>query len=369
MFARRIYLSALAAFVIAAFSFLYWPNGRSDSAPHIDAIEVGTGENTLLLVEPALFSDDYRSESHLRAALDNYLSRAKELGWINETTIVVFPEHVATWLVAMDAPALAYRSDIFSEAALALIFDKPVGFLKSLRRSHEVDGVAAALFRSRSAEMAAAYVDIFSTLAREYGVTIAAGSIALENPVIENGVIKTRSGSIQNVSAIFQVDGTIAGPLVVKRHLIPEERAFMRDGDRAIPVFATPAGRLGVLICADAWHPDLYEELRSQAVEIIVAPSFLSEDSAWTNPWRGYVTPKPADVNELDPSALTEGAAWLKYSLPGRIVQAGAKAGGAPFLRGDLWDLGSDGRTLAFTNGEIFSGEKRDGGAITLVRY
>lgn len=369
MRSRRTFFSALAALAIAGGLFLYWPSGKSDEHGPIAAIEFGAGENSLLLVEPELLPNDYRSASHLKAALNEYLSTATSLGWIDERTIVVFPEHVATWLVAADAPPLAYRADHFAGAALALILRDPFQFAGSVLRSREDDPIAAALFRSRGKKMATAYTEIFSTLARDYGVTIAAGSIALEEPAVRGDEILTNPGPIYNVSAVFNPDGSLAGPLVFKRHPIPSELSFISEGSAAVPAFSTPAGRLGVLICADAWHPELYAELKSQMVDIVVAPSFLNEDDAWTHPWRGYVTPKPDDVANEDEAALSEGAAWLKYSLPSRFVSADAKVGGAPFLHGDLWDLGADGRTLAVVNGERFVGEERRGGAITLVRF
>ncbi|MGD9800171.1 MAG: hypothetical protein AB7V02_06175, partial [Parvularculaceae bacterium] len=120
---------------------------------------------------------------------------------------------------------------------------------------------------------------------------------------------------------------------------------------------------------ADAWHPEHYDELRAQNIDILATPAFLDEDDAWDKEWRGYVTPVPDDVKNVNPAGLTEGDAWLSYSLPGRITLSGAKAGGAAFLHGRLWDLGSDGRTLGVSNDEMFVGERRTHGSVTLIRY
>ncbi|HEY63838.1 MAG TPA: hypothetical protein G4O02_04650 [Caldilineae bacterium] len=38
------------------------------------------------------------------------------------------------------------------------------------------------------------------------------------------------------------------------------------------PAFDTPAGRLGVLICADSWYPQACEAMRDHSVEMIAVP-------------------------------------------------------------------------------------------------
>ena len=48
----------------------------------------------------------------------------------------------------------------------------------------------------------------------------------------------------------------------------------------------------------------------------------------------------------LKPGALSEGEAWERLALAGRLKASGAHAGITVFLRGHLWDLGSDGRSL-----------------------
>jgi len=49
--------------------------------------------------------------------------------------------------------------------------------------------------------------------------------------------------------------------------------------------------------------------------------------------------------------ALTEGQAWRKHALARRIARSGARHGINVFLRGALWDLGSDGLSLMVSDG------------------
>lgn len=361
-------LSLFAAAILAGALYLHWPTGAAGESDGFAMREFGErGDSAMILVEPALEARDYRRAGNLRAALARHLDEAKKRGWIDERSIVVFPEHIGTWLVAADAPALAYRSGSLSEASLALIADGPLAFMRAWLRSGEEDRAAAALFRARGEAMARDYVELFGSLARDYGATIVAGSIVLENPVIEGGAVRTQRGALYNVSAVFKPDGSIHPTLVFKRHPIPSETTFVRAGDQPTPVFATPGGQLGVLICADSWHPEMYGELLDGHVELVAVPAFLQADEAWGKSWGGYVTSTPNDIAPGDAGRLTEGEAWRAYSMPARLASSGAATGGTAFLRGDLWDLGADGRTLAVSRGQTFVGDDAPDGAVTVI--
>lgn len=194
---------------------------------------------------------------------------------------------------------------------------------------------------------------------------VVAGSIVLENPAVEGGAIATRRGPLYNVSAVFNADGSLAPDLVFKRRPIPSETPFINAGDTPLPLFSTPAGLLGVLVCADSWHPELYEEI--SGAEIIAVPAFLQADGAWTTIWGGYVTPPPDNLDQRDVGRLTEGDAWVKYAMPSRMAVTNADAGATAFLRGGPWDLGADGRTLARVRDELFVGDKLQGSAVSVV--
>jgi len=366
----RAFLVFLVAIVFVAI-WVNWPLPAADDRQPIEFAEFGdtaTGA-TMLLVEPLLAPRDYQSAETLYAALSDYLEAAQHSGWRGDRSVVVFPEYVGAWLIAAHAPSLAYRAKTLSLATLALVADEPLSFVRAYSQSREEEKISAAVFRARSAVSAKSYVAVFSRLAGEYGVTIVAGSTILTNPKIEDGQLLTSTGDLYNVSAVFDPAGSLIAPLAFKRHLIPSERGFAAGGETSMPVFDTPAGRLGVLICADAWHPELYEELRLENVELVATPAFLAEKESWDSAWRGYVTPTPVDAQNVQISAYTEGEAWEQFSLPGRIGLSGATGGGVAFLRSDLWDLGSDGRTLAVSGDRRFLGEKKNTGSVTLIRF
>ncbi|MCW5724587.1 MAG: hypothetical protein KIS81_06485 [Maricaulaceae bacterium] len=350
-------------------AFRYWP-AEPRAEPHFIAAYDEFGARTgasMVGVQPWLTPADYRDALALRQRLDGYVSEAARMGWITERSVVVFPEHIGTWLVAVDAPAAAYGARGVDGAMTALIAARPFGFLGAYLRSDEADRAAAAIFRMRADAMAAAYTDVFGALARDYGVTIAAGSIVLPAPRIEDGRVVAGDGPLYNVSAVFGPDGRAMAPLVLKTYPIPSEAGFTAAGPAEQPVFDTPAGRLGVLICADSWHPDLYESLREGGAELLAVPAYLQPSGIWAEPWGGYVTPWPDDAYREHAGLLTEGEAWVTYSMPGRAGEHGLRAGLTVFLDGRLWDLGADGRTLARAGDAFHVGSREIGGVISVL--
>lgn len=55
--------------------------------------------------------------------------------------------------------------------------------------------------------MAEQYQTLFGGLAKEFGVTLVAGSIVLPEPAIDNGKLKLGSGPLYNSSVTFGSDG------------------------------------------------------------------------------------------------------------------------------------------------------------------
>jgi hypothetical protein len=236
-----------------------------------------------------------------------------------------------------------------------------------LRQDPWRGGARRALFRMKGPQMAATYQRVCSGLAATYQVTVVAGSIALPEAEIPGGSCKRQPGRIMNVSPVYGADGRLLG-VAEKAFLTSEEQGFLDAGSvgRGTQGFDTPAGRLGVLVCADAWYPECYRRMKDAKVEIVAVPSFLSTgaENAWEQTWFGYQGRAPDDVDRRDVQHLTEGEAYLKYSLPGRIGESGARAGIGVFLRGRLWDLTSDGSAHAVVDGKAHEAPRGTGATI-----
>lgn len=313
------------------------------------------GRGNMLGVQPHMRLADYATERRFRAKIAGYLAAARERGWVGPRTVVVLPEYLGTWLVATGEPPGLFAERRLGRAMGRLALRHAGAFALAWLRSRGRERARAALFQVKGAAMAASYGRVFAGLAREFGATIVAGSIVLPAPAIAGGALAAGKGELRNVAAVFRPDGSLHERLARKRFLTEAEQPFVAPDLSGEPaVFDTPAGRLAVLVCADAFYPASYAALAGRGVELLAVPSYLEKSGIWNRPWPGYNgAPPPADVDPHDPGAISERAAWLKYGMAGRTAAAGIPNGLNVFLRGDILDLGSDGATIAVREGTI----------------
>ncbi len=328
-----------------------------------EMIEFGSAgkQGNVIGIQPVMQPTDFASVGAFRSKLSSYLEAAGRQNWLGEKTLVVFPEYIGTWLVALNAPRWIFRLRTLQGAMAGLIVRRPFAFLRALKAARGRDRLKDALFRMNAAQMAAAYQMVFSDLAATYQVTIAAGSIVLPQPEVRSGTIQTGNGPLFNCTAVFRRDGSIESRLVYKMYPIEEEQPFTAAAVEAPPVFETAVGRIAVLICADSWYPKPYARIREQSADGVLVPSFLIPQGAWTRMWQGYNGAEaPDDVDPADPGRITEREAWLKYALAGRHAAAGIRFGVNVFLRGSFWDLGADGCPVAVCAGKVFEYQGRE---------
>jgi predicted amidohydrolase len=77
--------------------------------------------------------------------------------------------------------------------------------------------------------MAGIYTSGFKSLAKEYSVTIIGGSILLQEPrVLNNKSIDLSNGSLENITAVFNPDGSIQSALTKKAFPIADELPFVK---------------------------------------------------------------------------------------------------------------------------------------------
>ena len=60
-------------------------------------------------------------------------------------------------------------------------------------------------------------------------------------------------------------------------HLWDREKLLYEPG-RELPVFTTPLGRIGLLVCYDAWFPEAARALAVKGARIICVPSNAPDD-------------------------------------------------------------------------------------------
>lgn len=322
----------------------------------VEMIERGdeSQRGNLLGIQPFMTTADYISGESFFAKLNSYLEIANQKGWVNERTIVIWPEYIGTWLVIAGEGPRVYDAKNLNSAMFVLALRHLPQLALNLISAKEKDKLAASLFRIKSVNMAALYHSTFSALAKKYSVTMVAGSILLPSPKVCDDQLMIGDGPLYNASAVYKPDGLICPNLAYKLFPIASELDFMSAAptNESFPTFETPAGRLGVMVCADSWYPEPYQKLKNQNVDFIAVPSYIPESDVWDKPWQGYTgASAPEDVDQTDVGRLTEGQGWMRYALSGRIQQANAKSGLTVFLRGSLWNLHTDGRSILTVDG------------------
>ena len=319
-------------------------------------------------IQPYMIPEDYLSEGHFYEKLKLYFDEAQRARFFNENTVVLLPEYLGTWLVISGEKTSVAETAHLNKAMTLMVLSNIPKFIRSyFNNNKEQDVFAASLFRMKAMEMAQIYSEVFKELASTYQVTINAGSVVLPDPSVnQNSIDVNVSGPLYNTSFIFYPDGSIDKQLVKKSFPISSEQPFVQACPvTELPVFDLPIGKTSVLVCADSWYPQVYEEIRKSAAEVILVNSYAAGDNTMDAPWKGYDgSTMPDDVGKNDIGTIKEVDAWKKYALPGRIQSTRAKVGVNVFLRGKLWDLGSDGQPFFSLNGELLNTSSSDRGGI-----
>ncbi|WQG57385.1 carbon-nitrogen hydrolase family protein [Pseudomonas sp. RTB3] len=360
---KLLALTVTMALVAALTAYLVWTQDRpvghylSDLRIQLAVNDGQPGERgNLLGIQPELFPTDYQSLEHLHRKLAAYLQQARDQGLLNDKTIVVLPEHIGTWLFARGEKDELYQATTINEAMNWLSVSNPLSFARAWISATGDNRMNDAYLRMKAETMARDYQLLFGGLAKEFGVTLVAGSIALPNPTISQGQLQVGHGALYNASVVFAADGLAVGQPQRQFYPIYDERGFIEPGDENIvSVVDTPAGRLGILIGSDSWYPDNYRKLNEQGAQLIAVPAYVIGRDTWDRPWRGFKSVSTPTEISLKPEELSEGQAWHRLTLISQQPISQATAGMSVFQRGQFWDLGSSGQSFLSSNGQVFA--------------
>ncbi|QGZ30673.1 carbon-nitrogen hydrolase [Stutzerimonas stutzeri] len=226
----------------------------------------GTAGN-LLAVQTRLMPADYQSRERLQLKFTTYLDQARDAGLLGPRTVVVLPEHVGTGLFALGEKLEVQQARTLRDAMQWMALSNPWDYLRALLDHQGDDRRTEAVLKIKGRQMAEDYQYIFGGLARDYGVTLVAGSIVLPEPRLENGRVLIGDGPLRQVSLSFAANGEPIGPLQYKMALSRYERRYSKAPDAPSPALSTPAGRLSVLIGCDG-----YTRPPPAEAELIVVP-------------------------------------------------------------------------------------------------
>ncbi len=333
------------------------------------------------VIQPELSQTDYQSDVTLLNALSPYFDKAVAHRNPNEPALMILPEYTGAWLVAVNSSKAVFKADNLNSAMTRIILAHPFRFTGALIHTYSRDHfsgsfmghVERAIFKMQAEKMLRAYVSVFAQLARKYQTWIVAGSTILPEISLESHVsIKTKSAHLFNQSFVFNPDGDVVAT-VRKVFPVGQELEFMDRAslDDLTPV-DSPFGKLGVLVCADSWHPECYQKLESHGVDILIVPSLVNSADRWIAPWGGYDPPED-DPGDVDPADLDgqhpENAMWKKYALRGRMTSTSAVWGFNSFLVGNFWGVTGGGQSNGIKSGEIIREleDYQKGGVLTFT--
>ncbi len=341
-------------------------------APWARQLEVGTEQRggNIVGIQAWMDPSAFASTEHFDERLREWMDDADDQEWLRPDTVVVLPESIGTWLVLVDEPAAVIEAEDGEKAIQELVLRNLPAFLNARADAPADDADQYALYAMKADRMAEAYQSVMSGIARDYNVTLVAGSIYLPEPDLVDGEIVPLAGrELRNASFVFDRDGNIAADPAVKCFPGEAPQAFVEPGAPGrLPVADSPAGRLGVMVGADSWYPESWDALLEDGAERVIAPVVTTPHGAWTDRWDGYDGwPTPDDVDPDDARNLTLEEANDAFGLVGRALDAGVEAAIAVPLRGEMWEIDTDGQITGVLEGERFEGPLTDGPVVVNV--
>lgn len=118
-----------------------------------------------------------------------------------------------------------------------------------------------------SQEAAAAAITRDDPLLHEWVAAAAHGDAVVVAGFCERG----SDGRVYNSAVVLDGSGVIG--VYRKTHLWDREKLWFAPGEAPPPVFDTPAGRIGVLVCYDLEFPEMPRQLALAGAELIAVPT------------------------------------------------------------------------------------------------
>ncbi len=292
----------------------------------------------LVAVQAKPEMSDYASAEAFHRKMDSLMQLVEKSVDLSVPTLVAFPEGIGLPLAFV--PQTYHQIGDAKTIAQVLIRAIPRNlprFTRALLRFRT--SIIRTVFLETALEVEQMYTATFSTLARGYGVYLCGGCVYM--PHVEEEAVKGRhmvGKRVYNQSYLFNPGGVVLRRTPKVNLAPPTEPKFgFSPGHRSdiMPV-DTKIGRLGTLICYDAFHRSLVERMDAMGVETVINPSH--NERRW-NQAAGF-----------DPT-ISVGEAWIHHGLP-RMIQGREhlRYGVSPMLVGPIFDVRSHGQSMICRN-------------------
>ncbi len=234
-------------------------------------------------------------------------------------TLVVFPEYLGSYLSYVPF----YWKEVEHEAKVTGAYARIVEKNKErLDESAGQDPSAVAkrlLFIEHALETEHAYTDIFSSLSRQHGAYVLAGSLCIpemDDSPHRGGRIIVDDTKVYNQSYLYGPSGLCASR-VAKVNLPPGEDQLLDGAPRSNLIASqTRIGRIGIGLCWDGYHHRTIESYEAQGTDILLNPCyFASPDIRFDG--TGTHIPEPWDFIRL-----IQGRENIQYGISSFMVGA-----------------------------------------------
>ncbi len=290
-----------------------------------DVTEEAQLKVNLVAVQAKTELNDYRSNEAFHAKMASLMERAMREVDRDLPTLVSYPELVGLFLSFVPYHWDDLKDETNLEAAGMKLVVKNMARLSEEDRKTPEAAARRMMFIEHAVETERAYVDTFSSLAREYGAYVAAGSIALpplEEEPGKGGRHVMDETKVYNMSYLFSPRGVCLNRVPKVNMTEPFETRVFDGGPRSelVPV-DTAVGRIGTLVCYDGFHETLVERYDALAVDIMLQPSYNQ------HPWNGpcsYGAPGTEGETRLATSGCTliQGRENIQYAVEAMMVGA-----------------------------------------------
>ncbi|MBC7903108.1 MAG: hypothetical protein H7Y27_06780 [Gemmatimonadaceae bacterium] len=168
-----------------------------------------SGRGNIIGIRPSLSALNYSTVFNFQVTVEIYLKQLQNAGKLGQSTIIIFPDKLGDGLFALHEKEKVYARPTVHEAMHSISKTNVFRYLLNYYRHDATNrSLEEVVYRMKAAKMADAYETVFSNLAKQYKVTIVAGSIILPSPVVSAGHMEVGKGPLRHVSGVFLPDGS-----------------------------------------------------------------------------------------------------------------------------------------------------------------